>query len=51
MEEWNIFVRRWEVFRSGSDIDGTSAPSQLLQCAGTESQPHVTSQSLENLLL
>ena len=57
MDEWDIFVRRWEVFRSGSDIDGTSAPSQLFQCAGTalgnsplKANPHVTSQPLENLL-
>ena len=33
-EEWNIFVRRWEVFRTGSGIDDESAPSQLFQCAG-----------------
>ena len=35
-EEWNVFVRRWDVFRAGSGIDDTSAPSQLFQCAGTE---------------
>ena len=35
-EEWNVFVRRWEVFRTGSGIDQTSAPAQLFQCAGTE---------------
>ena len=35
-EEWNVFTRRWEVFRTGSGIDGASAPSQLFQCAGTE---------------
>ena len=35
-EEWNVFVRRWTVFRTGSGIDDTSAPSQLFQCAGTE---------------
>ena len=29
-------LRRWDVFRAGSGIDDTSAPSQLFQCAGTE---------------
>ena len=35
-EEWNVFVRRWDVFRARSGIDDTSAPSQLFQCVGTE---------------
>ena len=35
-EEWNLLARRWDVFRAGSGIDDTSAPSQLFQCAGTE---------------
>ena len=35
IEEWNIFVRRWSVFRAGSGIDDASAPSQLFQWAGT----------------
>jgi hypothetical protein len=34
LEEWNVFVRRWNVFKSGSGIDNDSAPSQLFQCAG-----------------
>lgn len=58
IEEWNIFVRRWEVFRSESDIDGPSIPSQLFQFAGPtlgdsllKANPHVTSQPLEDLLL
>ncbi len=29
-----MFVRRWNVFKSGSGIDNDSAPSQLFQCAG-----------------
>ena len=33
LEEWNVFVRRWNVFRNGSGIDDDSAPSQLFQCA------------------
>jgi hypothetical protein len=32
-ELWNTFVRRWETFRIGSDIDNIAAPRQLLQCA------------------
>ena len=36
VEEWNIFTRRWDVFRSGSGIDELSAASQLFQCAETE---------------
>ena len=35
-EEWNVFTRRWEVFRTGSGIDDESAPSQLFQCAENE---------------
>lgn len=34
LEEWNVFVRRWNVFKRGSGIDNDSAPSQLFQCAG-----------------
>ena len=33
LEEWNIFVRRWNVFRIGSGIDDSSAAPQLFQCA------------------
>ena len=36
IEEWNVFTRRWEVFKSGSGINDASAPSQLFQCAGPE---------------
>jgi len=32
-EDWNVFLRRWEVFRAGSG-DAASAPAQLFQCAG-----------------
>ena len=56
-EEWNIFIRRWEVFRTGSGIDDVSAPSQLFQCAGTElgdsilkSNANATSGSLADLI-
>ena len=36
VEEWNIFTRRWHIFRSESEIDEPSATSQLFQCAKTE---------------
>ena len=56
-EEWNIFLRRWEVFRTGSGIDEASAPSQLFQCAGTDlgdyilkNNPTAASDSLTQLL-
>lgn len=32
-EKWNAFVRRWETFRAGSDIDAASATRQLFHCA------------------
>ena len=57
VEEWNVFTRRWEVFRSGSGIDTQSAPSQLFQCAGPElgdsilkANPNAATESLPNLL-
>ncbi|XP_077359925.1 uncharacterized protein LOC144005545 [Festucalex cinctus] len=34
IEEWNVFTRRWEVFRAGSGIGDAQAPFQLFQCAG-----------------
>lgn len=58
VEEWNVFVRRWEVFRTGAGIDIASAPSQLFQCAGTElgdsilkANPHAISSTLAVLML
>ena len=56
-EGWNVFTRRWEVFKSGSGIDDASAPSQLFQCAGTElgdsllkANPNAASGTLTELL-
>ena len=56
-EEWNVFTRRWEVFRTGSGIDDESAPSQLFQCAENElgdsllkANPHAESTTLPDLL-
>ncbi|KAK3710029.1 hypothetical protein QZH41_012419, partial [Actinostola sp. cb2023] len=57
VEEWNIFKRRWEVFRAGSGIDDSSAPSQLFQCAGNElgdnllkANPNATTEPLHQLM-
>ena len=33
LEEWNLFTRRWDVFKQGSAIDDLSASAQLFQCA------------------
>ena len=56
-EEWNVFTRHWEVFRTGSGIDNASAPSQLFQCTGNElgasllkTNPHTASSTLPELL-
>ena len=32
-ETWNSFVRRWETFKLGSDINDNSVPTQLFRCA------------------
>ena len=58
IEDWNVFLRRWEVFRTGSNIDEASSPSQLFQCAGAELgdslliaiNPNIASESLSQLL-
>ena len=57
IEEWNILLRRCEVFRTGSGIDDASAPSQLFQCAEVDlgnrllkTNPHITSEALSALL-
>ena len=36
LEQWNIFTRRWRVFKAGSGITDASASSQLFQCASRE---------------
>ena len=36
LEQWNIFLRKWEVFRRGCGIDNGSAAFQLFQCAETD---------------
>ena len=54
LEDWNMFERRWNVFRAGSGIDAELAAPQLLQCADDmlgdavlKVDPEITSQSLE----
>ena len=42
LEAWNVFTRRWQMFRQGSGINEASATAQLFQCAN---------QSLEDSLL
>ncbi|XP_048589654.1 uncharacterized protein LOC125573262 [Nematostella vectensis] len=56
IEEWNIFMRRWGVFRSGSGITDAQAPFQLFQCAGPDlgdsllkANPGATSLPLQDL--
>jgi len=56
-ENWNVFLRRWEVFRAGSGIDAASSPAQLFQCAGgalgdrrLKSDPDAASRTLPELL-
>lgn len=58
VEEWNVFKRYWEVFRTGSSVSNTSTPSQLFQCAGTEpgdsllkGNPNAATESLPRLLV
>ena len=36
LEQWNIFTRRWGVFKDNSGITDVSASSQLFQCASRE---------------
>ena len=41
-EDWNAFIRRWEIFRVGASIADNAAPGQLLEC---------TTEQLDNILL
>ena len=57
LEEWNIFVRRWDVFRQGSGFDVASASPQLFQCASQalgdtmlKSDAQIASKPLPDLL-
>lgn len=57
IEEWNVFIRHWDVFCAGSRIGAAQAPFQLFQCAGPElgdsllkANPNVASGSLTDLI-
>ena len=57
IEEWNVFVRRWEVFCTGSGIATAQAPFQLFQCAGPDlgdsllkANPNATHGTIDELL-
>lgn len=56
-EIWNNFVRRWEAFRTGSNISVDTAPTQLFQCASEalgdlllKSDPNIQSRSMQEVL-
>ena len=35
-EEWNAFCRRWETYKTGSNISDERASGQLLECTSSE---------------
>ena len=56
-EMWNSFLRRWENFRTGSNIRDSIAPVQLLQCASEElsemllkTEPRIASLPIDEVL-
>ena len=58
MEEWNVFTRRWQVFKAGFGIDDISALLQLFQCVSKElgdnllkSDAEVASRPVADLLI
>lgn len=57
LEQWNIFVRRWEVFKQGSHIEDASAAPHLFQCATQElgdtllkCDPDIIAKTVQDLL-
>ena len=57
LEDWNVFYRRWNVFREGSNINETNASIQFFQCANEtlgdsllKVDPNITSQPFEVLV-
>ena len=57
MEEWNMFERHWNVFKSGSGINDVSAAPQLFQCTSTtlgdallKMDPEITNKILADVL-
>ena len=56
-ETWNVFVRRWETFKLGSDISNNTAPTQLFQCTNEalgdlllKSDPKLTTRPIKDVL-
>ena len=56
-EDWNVFVRPWNVFRTGSGINEATAAAQLFQCADPQlgdnilkTNPNATTDNLEQVL-
>ena len=56
-EAWNTFVKRWETFRTGSQISDAAASTQLFQCASEDlgdiilkGVPNVTSLAEKDVL-
>ena len=57
LEAWNVFTRRWQMFRQGSGINEASATAQLFQCASQslgdsllKSDAKIVSKPLQELL-
>ena len=57
MEDWNLFLRKWKVFLSGSGISEEFAPAQLFQCADDalsdsllKVDPNITDQPLSIIM-
>ena len=57
LEAWNVFTRRWQMFRQGSGINEASATAQLFQCASQslgdsllKSDAEIVSKPLQELL-
>ena len=51
---WNNFLRRWELFRAGSEIDDDAAPLQFFECVSErlgdmvlKADPAIVSRSLD----
>ena len=57
MEQWNLFTRKWDLFKSGSNIPDHLAATHLFQCADEDladsllkSDSNISSQSLDDVL-
>jgi len=57
MEEWNLFTRRWTIFKEGSHIDNADASRHLFQCADgplgdalLKMDPDIVNKSIDEVL-